>query len=110
MKERSVCVALFICLSVGCQSISYTPAPAVNSQMVAASVIKGSHVNFAMLDEGRTLLVRRCIECHTLPPLWRYRTDEWPGIVSSMAHRASLKPEEREAIVAYILAARSTDR
>jgi hypothetical protein len=110
MKEQSVCVALFICLSVGCQSTSYTPAPAVNSQMVAASVIKGSHVNFAMLVEGRTLFVRRCIECHTLPPLWRYRTDEWPGIVSSMAHRASLKPEERAAIVAYILAVRSADR
>jgi hypothetical protein len=111
MKKRLVSVALLICcLFAGCQSISYTPAPAVTSQMLAGSLMKKSHVNFAMLDEGRSLFVRRCIECHTLPPIWHYRTDEWPGIVSSMSHRASLKPEEREAIVAYILAVRSADR
>ena len=107
MKERSVCVALLICLLVGCQSISYAPAPPVTSQMLAASVRKESHANIAMLRQGRTLFVHRCIECHTLPVVWHYRTDEWPGIVSSMLHRASLKPAEREAIVAYILAVRS---
>jgi hypothetical protein len=109
MKERSVSVALLTCLLVGCLSISYAPAPAVTSQMAAAAVIKQSHVNLAMLDEGRTLFVHRCIECHTLPALWQYRTDDWPGIVSNMSHRASLKPAEREAIVAYILAVRSAD-
>jgi hypothetical protein len=107
MKEGSVCVALFIWLFLGCQSIGYAPAPPVTSQMLAASVMKASHANIAMLREGRTLFVHRCIECHTLPAVWHYRTDEWPGIVSSMSHRASLKPAEREAIVAYILAVRS---
>lgn len=107
MKERSVCVALLICLLVGCQSISYAPAPPVTSHMVAASGRKESHANIVMLSEGRTLFVHRCIECHTLPAVWHYRSDEWPGIVSSMSHRASLKPAEREAIVAYILAVRS---
>ena len=75
--------------------------------MLAASIRKESHVNVAMLSEGRTLFVHRCIECHALPSVWHYRTDEWLGIVSSMSHRASLKPAEREAIVAYILAVRS---
>jgi hypothetical protein len=107
MKEQSVCVALFIWLFWGCQSDSYTPPPPVTSQMVAASVKEKAYANLAILGEGRTLFVHRCIECHTLPPPWRYRTDEWPGIVSSMSHRASLKPAEREAIVAYILAVRS---
>jgi len=41
--------------------------------------------------------------------LWRYSTEDWPGIVDSMSHRASLKPAEREAIVAYVLAVRSTE-
>jgi len=107
MKEQSVCIALFIWLFVGCQLNSYAPAPPVTAQMMAASVRKKAYANLAMLGEGRTLFVHRCIECHTLPPLWRYRNDEWPGIVSSMSHRASLKPAEREAIVAYILAVRS---
>jgi len=107
MKKQSVCVALLICLLVGCQSISYAPAPPVTSQMLAASVRKESHANIAMLRQGRTLFVHRCIECHTLPVVRHYRIDEWPGIVSSMSHRASLKPAEREAIVAYISAVRS---
>jgi hypothetical protein len=61
------------------------------------------------LREGRTLFVHRCIECHTLPRLWHYRTEDWPGIVDSLSHRSSLKPAGREAIVAYVLAARSTE-
>ena len=51
--------------------------------------------------------MHRCIECHTLPPLWHYAVEDWPNIINSMAHRASLKPAERDAIVAYILAVRS---
>ena len=107
MKGQSVCVALFIWLFCGCQSESYAPPPPVALQMVAASVRKEPHANIAMLREGRRLFVHRCIECHTLPAVWHYRTDEWPGIVSSMSHRASLKQAEREAIVAYILVVRS---
>jgi len=92
-------------LLVSCESINYVPP--VTSQMTTAK--KGQHVDLAMLREGRTLFVHRCIECHTLPVLWRYSTEDWPGIVDSMSHRASLKPAEREAIVAYVLAVRSTE-
>jgi hypothetical protein len=107
MKQQSICVALFIWLFAGCHLGSYAPAPPVTSQMVRASVSKESHANLGMLAEGRRLFVHRCIECHTLPPIWHYSTDEWPGIVGSMSHRASLKPAEEEAIIAYISAVRS---
>ncbi len=53
------------------------------------------------------LFVHRCIECHTLPPIWKYSREDWPKIVNDMSHRASLKPAEREAVIAYILAVRS---
>jgi mono/diheme cytochrome c family protein len=66
------------------------------------------HVDLGTLQQGRTLFVNRCIECHTLPPLWRYRAEDWPEIVNSMSHRASLKPAERDAILAYIIAARAS--
>lgn len=101
MKKLSIFLGL-ACLLVSCESINYVPP--VTSQMATAR--KGQRVDLAMLREGRTLFVHRCIECHTLPVLWRYSTEDWPDIVDSMSHRASLKPAEREAIVAYILAVR----
>jgi len=104
MKKVSTFVVL-ACLLVSCESTNYVPP--VTSQMATAK--KGEHVELAMLREGRTLFVHRCIECHTLPVLWHYSTEDWPGIVDSMSHRASLKPAERDAIIAYILAVRCAE-
>jgi hypothetical protein len=104
VKRILILVAVIAGL-LACESVNYVPP--VTQQMAAAK--KGRRVDVATLREGRTLLVHRCIECHTLPVLWRYSTEDWPNIVDSMSHRASLKPAEREAIVAYILAVRSAE-
>ena len=100
----AVLLRLFLTLAlVSCQSLNYTPpvTPPVSA------VKTEQHVDPATLREGRTLFVHRCIECHTLPPLWHYRKEEWPEIVNSMSHRASLSPVERNAIISYILAVRA---
>lgn len=102
MKRLSSFV-LFGCLLAGCETANYVPP--VTSQM--ANARNGQHSDVVVLREGRRLFVHRCIECHTLPALWRYSVQDWPEIVNSMSHRASLKPAEREAIVAYILAVRA---
>lgn len=102
MKKISILLVLLACL-MACESVNYVPV--VTAQMAAAT--KGQRVDVATLCEGRTLLVHRCIECHTLPPLWHYALEDWPNIVNSMSHRASLKPAERDAVIAYILAVRS---
>jgi hypothetical protein len=101
---RKLACLLFALTLLNCESTNFVPP--VTSQMAATR--KGQHVDLAMLREGRTLLVHRCIECHTLPPLWHYRIEDWPEIVDSMSHRASLKPAERDAVVAYIIAVRAT--
>ena len=101
MKKLSI---LWVCLLASCELPNYAP-PAVTPQMAGAR--KGQHRDLATLREGRTLFAYRCIECHTLPVVWHYNVGDWPGIVDSMSHRASLKPAERDAIVAYILAART---
>lgn len=74
---------------------------------MATASLRRQDVDLAKLRQGRTLFVHRCIECHTLPAIWRYSPQDWPGIVNSMSHRASLKPAERDAIIVYILAARA---
>jgi len=86
----------------GCETSNY--APQVTSQLSKPALRTKQDV--ALLQRGRTLFVHRCIECHTLPAIWKYSRDDWPQIVNDMAHRASLKPAEREAVIAYILAVR----
>lgn len=92
---------------IGCESTNYVPP--VTAQMAAASS-RGQDVDLTKLREGRTLFVHRCIECHTLPALWHYTPKDWTEIVNSMSHRASLKPAERDAVIAYILAVRAIER
>jgi cytochrome c2 len=113
-----------------CESTNYVPP--VTSQMASANSQRqvadssthstdaqgrpslpprrANTTSLAKLHEGRTLFVHRCIECHTLPALWHYTPKDWVEIVNDMAHRASLKPAERDAVIAYILAVRATER
>ncbi|MEY2536879.1 MAG: hypothetical protein QOG67_619 [Verrucomicrobiota bacterium] len=89
---------------VGCQS-TQNGAPPLSAKMAArARTVR--HVEFAELEQGRSLFVSRCIECHTLPAISRYTAEEWPRLIDRMAKRASLKPDQRKAILAYILTAR----
>jgi cytochrome c5 len=99
--KASILFAL-ACVLASCQLTNYVPP--VTSQMATAG--KKQSANLAMLHEGRTLFAHRCIECHTLPVVWRYSSKDWPDIVDRMSQRASLKPAEREAIIAYIMAVR----
>ena len=105
MRRLAIWIMAITCLVdlSSCGTTSFTPPP-----VTVELVRNGSnlHCDIAMLSEGRALFVHRCIECHTLPAFWRYSTEDWPKIVDSMAHRSNLRPAERDAIVAYILAVR----
>jgi hypothetical protein len=91
-------------LLVSCKSMT-NYVPPVTSEITPTK--EGQQLGLGTLREGRILLAHRCTECHALPPLWHYSTEDWPEIVNSMSHRASLKPAERQAILAYILAVRA---
>jgi mono/diheme cytochrome c family protein len=82
---------------VGCESANYAPIVTPPRRMGATK-----------LERGRQLFVRRCIDCHTLPAIWKYSREDWPKIVDDMSRRASLNPADREAVIAYILAARKS--
>lgn len=100
---------LSFCLLAGCESISQAPPPVTSDMVKKSGKLKdpaARQMRLTELQNGRILFGSRCIECHTLPPVWHYTNQEWPRIIDSMAERAQLKSEERDAMVAYILAAR----
>jgi mono/diheme cytochrome c family protein len=106
MKKIGIFAATIICLVdlSSCKTTSFAPPP-VTVELARAGT--GQHGDIATLREGRTLFVSRCIECHTLPSVSSHSTQEWPRLINEMAGRANLKPAEREAVLAYILAART---
>ncbi len=107
-RRISLPTVLFACALLGCETSNYVPP--VTSAMTGTGLRAKQGMNSATLERGRTLFAHRCIECHTLPPMWKYSREDWPQIVNDMSHRASLKPEEREAVIAYILAVRKNER
>src|SRR5262249_248319 len=78
--------ATFALLFSGCETANY--APQITSRR--------QDVDLRKLEHGRTLFTHRCIECHTLPPIWKYSRDDWPQLVNSMSHRANLSAVQRE--------------
>ena len=100
---RILAICFSFVLFFGCESTNYVPP--VTPRMAEGQ--KGQPPDIATLREGRTLFVHRCIECHTLPPLWHYTNEDWRTIVNSMSRRASLRLSDRDAILAYIRAVRS---
>lgn len=63
-------------------------------------------IQIATLNSGRSAFVSRCAGCHALPRLDEQTREEWPRIVATMAKRSGLRPDQGEAVLAYILAAR----
>lgn len=106
MKKLSILLALITL--VACETANY--APRVTLAMTRSRSQSKQVVDIMKLERGRDLFVHRCIECHTLPPMWKYSREDWPKIVNDMSHRASLKPEDRAAVIAYILAVRASER
>jgi cytochrome c5 len=104
MKRCSICALIAVCVLLGCESTRYAP-PSVTAEMAMIG-----HRDVAQLRRGRTLFVSRCIECHALPSVAAHTAAEWPRLIDEMADRANLKPAEREALVAYIIAARGQVR
>jgi hypothetical protein len=106
MKKIGIFAAAIICLVdlSSCETTSFAPPP-VTVELARAGT--SQHGDIATLREGRTLFVSRCIECHTLPAVSSHSTQEWPRLIDEMAGRANLKPTEREAVLAYILAVRT---
>ena len=106
MKTRAffLLIALSALLLAGCES---TPsnAPPISPALIRAGTRE--HADVQLLTEGRSLLLNRCIQCHALPETAKYRPDRLREIVATMAGRANLNTGQRDAVLKYLLAARS---
>jgi mono/diheme cytochrome c family protein len=87
-----------ILLLTGCAST----VPQVTQQLV---MISGKPA--ALLEEGRRLYGGPCSSCHTPYSPAEYSAAKWVRIVADMSERSKLSDAEHDAVLAYVLAARS---
>lgn len=75
---------------------------------VAPRVGEGRIADVATLDRGRKIYTTRCTECHVARPIAHYSVAQWHHYVGIMAPRAGLKPQDKAAVEAYVIAARES--
>ena len=104
MISRLAVAALFISTAVGCAAI---PPPLVTPAHVQWADATRPDATLASLDQGRTLLLRKCNDCHNTPAINLETPATWPGKIDEMGERAHLKPTDIELIKRYVVTAAS---
>ena len=108
MNLGRVCVSIALTLGAallaGCQS-NLALAPPVSPAFLRAGARENADER--TLAQGRALFLNRCIQCHALPEVARFDAPRLTVIVAKMAGRAKLSPNQHDAVLKYLLTARS---
>jgi mono/diheme cytochrome c family protein len=82
---------------VGCVTIKETVPP------VATLAVRGK--NTGQLETGRSLYLQKCAGCHVAATVREHPASDWPDIIGIMSKKAKLSPADKQAVLAYVLAA-----
>jgi hypothetical protein len=86
---------LVVLASAACGSVSPPYATAVDAER--------GKVALGDLQEGRTLLVRRCGGCHQPPMPSAHGAHDWPKMIDEMRTRANLDARQQQLILQYLV-------
>jgi hypothetical protein len=84
------------------------PAPgALSANAVTWASTRWPSVTATSLATGHDLFVAKCNGCHGYPDLGTIADDRWPDIVKTMGRKSHLAADESDAVLHFVLAARS---
>lgn len=107
MKPASLRAAMWVLAAIlGCGGGLREPTAADAS--LAAKRWPGT--TLALLNEGRTLYVRRCGTCHALYAPTELAEPEWRESIAEMRERAHVQPREEDLILKYLVAVGASGR
>src|ERR1700729_1410308 len=108
-RKRSVAgiVALGLATS-GCYPKAGPAPDALSPENVAVAAKRWPDASAQKLSDGHDLFVRHCNACHSYPDLTSVEDNKWPKIIDSMGNNAHIGPPEKDAILRFVLAWRST--
>jgi mono/diheme cytochrome c family protein len=94
-------------MATGCYpKAAQAPGPLSAGAVTWAST-RWPGVTESSLSKGRDLFLSKCNGCHGYPDLAAIDDKHWPDIVESMAKKSHLDAWGRDAVLHYVLAARS---
>ncbi len=68
-----------------------------------------SDVTLEKLKQGYVLYAySACISCHPAQNIYNYDEFKWQMIINDMAYRAKLAPEQKDAVIKYVLAIKAS--
>jgi cytochrome c5 len=100
-------LVMTVVLLVSCQSNLSTSAPPVTESFLRAGLRQDA--DSGTLAEGRKLFLNRCILCHALPEVGRFKPERVPRIVGWMSGRAHLTRQQQEAVTKYLLTVKAQE-
>ncbi len=94
-------------MEAGCYPKVAPPPGALSADSAASASRRWPGVTASSLSRGHDLFLAHCNACHGYPDLAAIADERWPGILEKMAKKAGLGPEERDAVLHFVLASRS---
>jgi len=71
--------------------------------MASASDAQRANIELAELQQGRSLLIGKCTNCHKAPMPSDHTAAEWPKKLDEMSARANLDYMQRSLIEKYLV-------
>jgi hypothetical protein len=91
----------------GCYPKGAQAPGALSARGVAWAATRWPGATEGSLSTGRDHFLSKCNGCHAYPDLAAVPEGRWPEILEDMAKKSHLGPEERDAVLHFVLAARS---
>jgi hypothetical protein len=99
MSRVAVSVALGVGLGLGllagCGGMSPPP--------VSPADAARANVQVSDLENGRSLLMRKCGGCHRVPLPAEHSPHDWPSKIGEMSARAHVDDQQRQLIESYLV-------
>jgi cytochrome c553 len=92
--KRVTTIAILVAALAGCGRMTPPHATAADAER--------GQVALADLQEGRSLLVRKCGGCHQPPMPMAHTAHDWPKMIDEMRSRANLDARQQQLILQYL--------
>jgi len=99
-----------IAIVVGCVAVLMIASCAVqdaNAPKPTQEMADRANLPLSAIREGHSVYLRKCAECHELMLPDRVTSSDWHVVVPGMAWNAGISRQEEDAVLQYLLAAKS---